>query len=493
MIAAHLDHSRPENRLNDRLQVAAGWAISVVLLTALVVAASALGTSILGVPTYYGSGMDSTLGAQVARDFLADQQAEATALSTGDQSPLGGHFTDSALGDVVQQISNQSALGAPPQLSFQPASLTILRASDPSDASFTIEVKEDGTKTVVSTSGPNSAPTEQTISFHGDYWMRIPSGSHYAIADMNVQALPSSPLPAIAVVAAALVVVGLAGLLYVRQRAPRQAHRLALVSEIQGSVRPPNTPPVEEAVADAPEPAPATLVSTFGGLHVREGGTDWAQELMARPVTGFVWLRVLVAAIIDPHARPSREEVAQQASPGLKRDVQLKRLRNVIGRGLRDMPAPLSSRVIVEPEALSFRLDGCAVDAIELLAVSAECSSQSLLSALQVARVRRVLQVCKGDFLPEFDTIENIATDRHPTCTTLVAELRELLISKRADLSLLLADAHLRDGRPGEAIAILEPALSDRGERKDLADRLAAAYRAAGRDAEAKALAARYA
>src|SRR4029077_15888940 len=101
----------------------------------------------------------SKLGAQVARDFLADQQAEASALSTGDQSSLGGHFTDSGLTYAIQQISNQAASGTPPQVTFQPSSLMVLKAGDPSDAALTIEVREDGTETVVTTPGPTASPT----------------------------------------------------------------------------------------------------------------------------------------------------------------------------------------------------------------------------------------------------------------------------------------------------------------------------------------------
>jgi hypothetical protein len=488
-----LGHLQTANKVNERLRVAAGLGVSALVLAAVIVVASALGTSIVGVPTSYGNGVDPRLGAQVLRDFLADQQAEATAISTGDQTPLGGRFTDSGLSYVIQLISTQTASGAPPTVTFQPSSLTVLRAADPGDPALTLEVREDGSETVVTTPGPTASPTEQTISFHGDYWLRVPSGSHYAIADINFQTLPSSPLPALALVGAALVVVAMATLLVVRQRDEHPA-------AIEPADHPVPVPPPADLLPDgeaAPVPsgpAPGMVVSTFGGLHIREGGTDWAQELMARPVTGFVWLRLLVAAINDPAAKPSREELARQATPpGLSREVQLKRLRNVVARGLPEMPAPLRGRILVEPEAMSFRLEDCAVDAIELLAISAECAGVSQLSPAQANRVQPILQTCRGDFLPEFDTVENIATDRHPSCTALVAELRELLINTRADLSLLLADSHLRGGRPLQSIAILEAALSDRSGRKDIADHLAAAYRAAGRDSEARALEARYA
>ena len=467
-------------------------AISVLVLAIVIVAVSAIATTLLGVPTTYGKGIDSGLGAQVARDFLADQDAEAAALSSGDQSLLGGRLSDSALSDVIQEISHQSASGTPPRVSFQPSHLTILRAPDPADPSLTIEVREDGTKSIVTSNGPNSAPTEQTVSFHGDFWLRTLSGSHYAIADQHLQVLPSSPLPAIAVVIAALLVVGLAILLAARRRgriptlrwAPAGHATMALASNDVSS---------DGAVALPASPPAQMVVTTFGGLHVREGGNDWAQALMSRPVTGFVWLRLLVAAVRSPTTPVGREELARQATPGLSRDVQLKRLRNVIAKGLREMPSVLRNRILVKPEVMSFDLDGCEIDAIELIALSDATASHRELSSIDAARVQRVLSACQGTFLPEFESIEDLATDRHPTCTDLIRELRELLTNKRVGLALLLADTYLRAGRPAQAIPILEPALNDRAERKDLADRLVAAYRGAGREAEAKAIESRYA
>jgi hypothetical protein len=405
---------------------------------------------------------------------------------------LGGRLADSALSDVVQQISAQSASGSKPAVTFHPASLTILRAADPADPSLTMEVQEDGTKTVVTSNGPNSEPTEQTIGFHGDFWLRVPTGTHYAIADQHIQVLPSSPLPGIATTIAALVVIGLASLLVFRQRGRRPAVQMVI------SGGPTAAPPLFEISLDSGSPVPhgplaAMLVTTFGGLHIREGGVDWAQALMSRPVTGFVWLRLLVGAVRTPATPVGREEVARQASPGLSRDVQLKRLRNVIAKGLREMPPALRDRILVKPEVMSFDLDGCEVDAIELLRLSDATGGRRELSSADAGLVQRVLSTCQGTFLPEFETIEDLATDHHPTCTELIREVRESLTNKRVELALLLADTRMRDGRSGQAIATLEPALSDRSERKDIADRLAKAYRSAGREAEAKALEARYA
>ncbi len=481
----------PATKANRSVQTAAVLAISSAVLAVVIVATLALGTTLFGVPTSYGDGVDSSLGAQVKTDFLADQDAEAKALTNGDQSLLGGHLSDSALGDVIQQIADQSKSGSPPGVSFQPASLTILRESDPADPSLTIEVQEDGTKSVVTSNGPDAAPTQQTISFHGDFWMRNPTGSHYTIADQQTQTLPSSPLPAISVVIAALLVVGLAPLLVARRRSLRPALEQAPAAQPTPAPALIELPAAGEAFLPHGPPA-EIVVTTFGGLHVRQGGTDWAQALTSRSVTGFVWLRLLVAAVRNPNSHVARDEIGRQASPRLSRDVQLKRVRNVIAKGLREMPPVLRDRILVTSEAMSFKLDGCEVDAVELVAMSAATAGRREITSTEAAQVQRLLAACQGTFLPEFEAIEDLATDRHPTCTELVRELRESLTNKRVELAVLLADYYLRGHQYSLAIAALEPALDDRPERKDIADRLAAAYRAAGREAEALALERKY-
>jgi DNA-binding SARP family transcriptional activator len=251
--------------------------------------------------------------------------------------------------------------------------------------------------------------------------------------------------------------------------------------------------PLDDGSSEPPGLAPKTIISTFGGLHIREGGQDWAQALRSRSVTGFVWLRLLVAGVMKPGSQVARHDVAGQASPRQSRDVQLKRLRNVISKGLPELPPVLRDRILVMPESMSFNLEDCEIDAIELINLSAATAGRRELSPTEAARVQRVLSACQGTFLPEFEAIEDFATDRHPTCTELIRELRESLVEKRVELSLLLADAHLRAGRPADAVRVLEPPLTDRPQREDLVDRLAAAYRGAGREAEAKALEARYA
>lgn len=464
-----------------RLRSAVLIGVSVVLLTGTIVVTVVLG---VGVRTTYGSGIDSALGGQVVRDFLADQDAEALALSKADESQLTNRLSDSALSDVVQQIHEISRSGAPPSISFQPSSINVLRALDPSDPSLVTEVQEDGVKTVTSKSSPDAVPSQQAIAFHGDFWLRNLSG-RYTIADQNIQAQPTSFARQIALLATALIWVGLAGLLIRRTRTrPRREGPIAPTASFQPSLEAPLLNAAEEEL----QPPANVVIRTFGGLQVVQDGKDWASSLNARPVMGFVWRRVLVAAIADRHSPLTRDELSRQASPGVDRETQLKRLRNLLHQGLRELPDGLRVRLVVEPQSLRFNLTDCQIDAIELLDANAEGAGRSLLTPAQAARAQHALDTSAGVFLPEFETVEDIATDHHPTCTELIRDLRIKLSTKRLSLATVLADTYLEANRVDQAIAILESIRQDHPTRTDLRDRLATAYRHAGREAEARGL-----
>jgi hypothetical protein len=466
----------------------------VLVVAALLVAGAAIATyavdpDLSGLRPSYGSGIDPGLGSRVAHDFLADQDAEAKALSTGDQSQLENHFTGNALQDVAQQITSSSSSVSLPTISFQPQSLSVIQARDPNDPSVVIEVQEDGVKTLT-TSSQNAAPSEQTVNFHGNFWMRESNG-RYAITDQAITNLPASPLPNLAVVALALLAVGLAALLVIRRRSSPSPAPVPVSSAKPTAHAEPAAEPLLEAIEDAPQAD--LVVRTFGGLHLIHRGKDLVQALVQRPVTGFAWQRLLVGAIRDPTLHPLREDLARQVSPAMDRETQLKRMRNLIYHGFRELPAPLRDAIRVEPQALSFKLEVCEVDAVNLMKVAAVVSGRATLAPADVVRVQRVYDQTAGTFLPDFEKVEDLATVHHPTCTDLVREVRELLLAKRLGLALVLADTYLAGGRPAQAIAVLEPALREREKRKDLADRLVAAYRTAGRDAEATSLEERFA
>ncbi len=436
----------------------------------------------LGQRTSYGTGIDAKLGGQVTRDFMADQDAEAAALSKSDQSLLSNRLSDSALGDVVQQIQGQTG-GTAPTVTFQPSSITVLRAQDPNDATLLIEVQEDGTKSVTTDNGPNAAPTQQEISFHGDFWLR-PNAGHYSIADQRIQTQPSSNLPQVALVAVALLWVGLAFVLYRRTRTPL-APGTGAPAIVSTDLTLPDVlvEPIEE-----PVPTAKTLIGTFGGLKLIEEGKDWAPALNGRSVMAFVWRRVFLTAVQGHSATVSRDLVARQAHPRVDRETQLRRLRSLLHEGLRELPDPLRNRIVAEPQLLRFALDDCSIDALDLVKLAGETGRLKVLSPTQAGRARRIIQTTHGIFLPEFESVEDLATDHHPTCTELIHETRKQLGDMRDRLIWVLARTYLVGRRPDKAVELLEPAVEGSPSGPDLRELLAEVYRALGREADARAL-----
>lgn len=443
-----------------------------------------------GIRPTYGSGIDRKTGDQVARDFLSDQDAAARALATGDRSQLEGYLTGNALVEVEQQIAG-SPSASNTVIKVRVLSLSVIQARDPNDPSVVLEVQEDGVKTQTS-NPPNAAPTEQSVSFHGDYWMRQ-SGGRYLITDQSVQNLEPSPLPTIGLGVLALLWVTAAGALFLRSRPRRPT-----AAVIPATVTP--TPALEAPArlassAEAPLPARSAAeleLRTFDGLHLLNRGRDYVAELQQRPVTGFVWQRLLVGTIRDPAYAPSREELARQVSPAVDRATQLKRMRNVV-QGLRELSPILKERVTVVDQTMRFRLEGVEVDALWLVEAARQAEATKILAAGELENVQRIFDQSAGVFLPDFEKVEAFATDNHPTCTDLVADLRRFLDEKRVSLGLALSDTYAAGAQPARAISVLERVAKGREQRKDIVDRLVAAYRSAGRDAEADALVARFA
>ena len=441
----------------------------------------------LGVHTSYGSGIDASLGGQIQRDFLADQAAEVAALSKNDASAIKGRLVGNALRDVTRQIGDQTASKASITVTFQPSSLSILRAQDPADPTLVIEVQEDGTKTTTTRTGANGAPIEQSVPFHGDFWLRKDGSGRYVIGDQNIQSRPASILPAVVLIVVAGAWMAAFALVLLRRRlrpVPQQAAPgvVAAMSEMGSEA------PIYKPAEGSTLPPPQVAIHTFGGLQVHLEGKDLAGDLKARPEIAFVWLRLLLEALRHPGARLSWDDLARQTSPGLDREGALARMTDVFGQGFRDLPHAVRDCILVETHDLSFRLDDKQVDAVYLLTVASECAGQNTLSAMQIARAQQAIDSSSGIFLPEFEGLEDAATYRHPTSTDLIRQQREWLTAKRLDLVLVLADTHVAGGRPGEAVSVLESAFQERPDSADLRARLIAAFVAAGRNDDASAL-----
>ncbi len=227
------------------------------------------------------------------------------------------------------------------------------------------------------------------------------------------------------------------------------------------------------------------MIRTFGGLQVRRDGQDWSAALNARPLTAFVWLRLLVAAIQGRGV--ARDQLGREASPNLDRETQLKQVRNAIQR-LGELPPALGECIRVLPQTMSFELSGQQVDAIDLLDVAKQSAGRTTLSGMLLARAQEVIESSSGDFLPEFESLEDVATGRHPTCTELIRGLRAELVAKRLGLIALVADSHLEAGRAAEAVDLLEPAFQANPDQAALRARLINAYVRAGRPEAAAGL-----
>src|ERR1700674_3713916 len=85
----------------ERRSAAIVLVVSAFLVAVAALAAYLIDSDLSGVRTSFGAGVSPSLGSHVVGDFLVDQDAEAKALSSGDQSPLEGRFTGNALQDVA--------------------------------------------------------------------------------------------------------------------------------------------------------------------------------------------------------------------------------------------------------------------------------------------------------------------------------------------------------------------------------------------------------
>src|SRR5205823_902999 len=140
-------------------------------------------------------------------------------------------------------------------------------------------------------------------------------------------------------------------------------------------------------------------IRTLGGLQLWVEGQDLAGVVLDSPVSGFVWLRLLIEALRDPAARPVRDDLCDEVFPGLDRPTQLARLRGRM-HDIRQFPAVLAGRVKVEGALLSFDLDGCAIDAVDLIELADSCARVGALSPDLAARAESLLALTDGILLP---------------------------------------------------------------------------------------------
>jgi hypothetical protein len=156
------------------------------------------------------------------------------------------------------------------------------------------------------------------------------------------------------------------------------------------------------------------------------------------------------------------------------------------------MLAPiLADRILDDGEALEFDLDGCWVDAVELIRLSRESAGDPELRTSPLrTEVGAVLDVARGPFLEFWEELEARASEADSESVTQVVidEVRGRLERCRVDLLLAMAKHSLWRNEALEAIPFLEEALALRPDRDDVAESLIAAYERSGRESEARAL-----
>jgi DNA-binding SARP family transcriptional activator len=228
------------------------------------------------------------------------------------------------------------------------------------------------------------------------------------------------------------------------------------------------------------EPGPTLLeIHIVGGIELREADQEFGAAMMTRPVLAFVWLYLLVRALLNPKDRVMRTELADELTPGLAPERQRKRLRDRLSDMLRgDLPKPLADRIVIEQDdSLRLDLSRCTVDLVRLRSLAAECAARDgLLLPDLAAEAHGVLNAVQGELLPGWDQLERDVTGGRGTAGDLVRELRRRAEEAQIDLLGAIASNHLARREPAAAVPLLEQALERAPDREDLARKLRAAY-----------------
>src|SRR5581483_9511895 len=102
------------------------------------------------------------------------------------------------------------------------------------------------------------------------------------------------------------------------------------------------------------------VIRTLGKIELVEAGADLAPVLVGKPVIAFIWLYLLVRALTDPELDLDRAAFADEFTPGMSTDKQLKRLRDRLDdMAHRDLPPALHSRLRVTRKSVRLDLTRC--------------------------------------------------------------------------------------------------------------------------------------
>ena len=245
---------------------------------------------------------------------------------------------------------------------------------------------------------------------------------------------------------------------------------------------------------DAPEAESAAATSdpghlrirTFGRLQLLQAGQDYGPLLMAKKMLAFIWLYLFVRRLLEPSGLVNRGAFAEEYSPGLSAPKQNKRLRGRLTDINEDLPAVLSSRVLVDRLHLHLDLSNSSTDVVRLQEVAKLCVDQkAMMSPDLAAEARRMLDETEGELLPGWEDVEADTNGGRGGAKEHIRALREVAGTARVELMGALAANHLARQEPRKAIPLLEAALEHQPEREDLGRKLVAAYMETGQHTRA--------
>ncbi|MHB8739402.1 MAG: bacterial transcriptional activator domain-containing protein [Candidatus Dormibacteria bacterium] len=254
---------------------------------------------------------------------------------------------------------------------------------------------------------------------------------------------------------------------------------------------------VTSVVAPIARLGPTLLeIHTMGRIEILEADEDLSTVMLSRPVLAFLWLYLLVRALLNPRDRVMRTELADELTPGLATEKQRKRLTDRLWdlhHG--DLPKPLADRVVIEQDdSLRLDLTRCTLDFVRLQTLAMECAGKNgLLTPDLAEEAARMLDAGQGEFLPGWDQLESEVTGGRGTAGDMVRDLRQRAEVARVNLLGAMAANYLDRREPARAVQLLEQALERQPEREDLARKLRAAYIETGQTGRAAAIERTYA
>ena len=225
-------------------------------------------------------------------------------------------------------------------------------------------------------------------------------------------------------------------------------------------------------------------VQTLGTLRVCLGDTDLTAKLHARPTVSFLWQYLLVRAMHVRGQPIPRSVVADELYPGVDRERQLERLRKRLFHMQANLPE-LTRRLEVTERDLMLDVDGCQVDAVEILRLAGENRGAGLLAEPIVVEIESAIAAAAAEFLPDWDDLQQTIAEGRGTAEEYVRSLRSQLQDARVALLARLGSHFLARREAGRAASILDEAFRLDPARKGLAEDLATALEAAGHRARA--------